>query len=60
MCPNCGGGFVPRPIRPRGEWRDGTGLAHDPAGTRRRQLRYSEAEVAALVEHLAGVDPRER
>jgi len=60
VCPNCGGGFVPRPIRPRGEWRDGTGLAHDPAGTRRRQLRYSEAEVAALVEQLAGVDPRER
>jgi len=60
VCPNCGGGFVPRPIRPRGEWRDRTGLAHDPAGTRRRQLRYSEAEVAALVERLAGVDPRER
>lgn len=28
-CPNCGGGFAPRPIRPA--WR----LAHDPAGTRR-------------------------
>ena len=60
VCPNCGGGFAPRPIRPRGEWRDRTGLAHDPAGTRRRQLGYSEAEVAALVEQLAGVDPRER
>ena len=60
VCPNCGGGFVPRPIRPQGEWRDGTGLANDPPGTRRRQLRHSEAEVAALVERLAGVDPRER
>ncbi len=28
-CPNCGGGFAPRPIRPA--WR----LANDPAGTRR-------------------------
>jgi len=60
VCPNCGGGFVPRPIRPQGEWRAGTGLAGDPPGTRRRQLRYSEDEVAALVERLAAVDPRER
>jgi hypothetical protein len=60
VCPSSGGGFFPRPIRPRGEWREGTGLAHDPAGTDRRQLRYSDSEVAALVERLAGVDPRER
>ena len=38
VCPNCGGGFVPRPIRPRRAWRDGTGLGHDPPGTRRREL----------------------
>jgi uncharacterized protein len=60
VCPNCGGGFVPRPLRPRGEWRAGTGLAHDPPGTRRRSLGYSEAEIGELVERLAGVDPRER
>jgi hypothetical protein len=60
VCPNCGGGFVPRPIRPRGEWRPGAGLAHDPPGTRRRQTRYSAAEVEALVERLSGVDPRDR
>ena len=23
VCPNCGGGFVPRPIRPAHSWRDG-------------------------------------
>ena len=23
VCPNCGGGFVPRPIRPRTAWRPG-------------------------------------
>ena len=60
VCPNCGGGFVPRPIRPRGAWRDGTGLDSDPPGTRRRALRYTEAEVADLVERLRGVDPLER
>jgi uncharacterized protein len=60
VCPNCGGGFVPRPIRPSGEWRDGTGLAHDPPGDQRRSLRYTEAEVAELVERLRGVDPGDR
>jgi len=35
VCPNCGGGFVPRPIRPSTEQRPGAGLNHDPASTRR-------------------------
>jgi hypothetical protein len=60
VCPNCGGGFVPRPIRPRGEWRQGTGLVHDPPSARRRRLGWTAAEVDELVERLRGVDPRER
>jgi len=36
VCPNCGGGFAPRPIRPARTWREGTGLVHDPPATRRR------------------------
>ena len=35
VCPNCGGGFQPRPIRPSRAWRSGTGLAHQPASTKR-------------------------
>ena len=30
VCPNCGGGFVPRPIRPAAEWRPGISLAKRP------------------------------
>ncbi len=30
VCPNCGGGFVPRPIRPQTVWREGTSLIHQP------------------------------
>ena len=60
VCPNCGGGFVPRPIRPRGEWREGTGLDHDPPGARRRELRYTEAQVGELVQRLRAVAPRDR
>jgi hypothetical protein len=60
VCPNCGGGFQARPIRPTQAWRDGTGLVNDPAGTRRRGVSYSAEEIAALVDELRGVPPNER
>jgi hypothetical protein len=31
VCPNCGGGFAPRPIRPRKNWRRGNYLGAHPA-----------------------------
>jgi len=31
VCPNCGGGFVPRPIRPSRNWRNGNYLGAFPA-----------------------------
>ena len=34
VCPNCGGGFSLRPIRPKKEWREGLSTAHQSAGTR--------------------------
>jgi uncharacterized protein len=60
VCPNCGGGFVPRPIRPAGEWRPGLSLAQRPASTTRVHLSYSEDEIAALSERLREVPPGER
>jgi hypothetical protein len=60
VCPNCGGGFVPRPIRPRQEHRAGTGLSHDPPGTTRRRVRWSQDEIRALSERLRGVPAEDR
>jgi hypothetical protein len=60
VCPNCGGGFQPRPIRPTRAWREGTGLAHDPAGTARRHTRYTAGEIEAFVASLRGVPPGNR
>ena len=60
VCPNCGGGFSSRPIRPREEWRPGLSLASRPASTERRHLSYSDAEIAAFSERLAGVPPDRR
>ena len=33
VCPNCGGGFTPRPVRPARNWRNNNYLGADPAGT---------------------------
>jgi hypothetical protein len=35
-CPNCGGNFVPRPVRPASDTRHGNDLQHYPAATTRR------------------------
>jgi hypothetical protein len=60
VCPNCGGGFQPRPIRPARAWRDGTGLASDPPGTRRRHASYGRDEIRAFVETVRATPPAER
>ena len=60
VCPNCGGGFAPRPIRPQHAWREGTGLVSDPPDSRRRRLRYSADEVSELVRTLRHTAPEER
>jgi len=60
VCPNCGGGFQPRPARPRRAWRDGTGLENDPPGTRRRHSPYAREEIAAFAEPIRGIPPGER
>lgn len=60
VCPNCGGGFAPRPLRPAKAWRQGTGLANHPPGEKRRQLNYSQQEIEALVAQLKDIPPRDR
>jgi uncharacterized protein len=60
VCPNCGGGFEPRPIRPRRAWRDGAGLAHDPPSPNRRHTPYSTAEIEAFSATLRETPPAER
>jgi uncharacterized protein len=33
VCPNCGSGFCPRPIRPKNNWKNGDFLGAYPAST---------------------------
>jgi hypothetical protein len=60
VCPNCGGGFVPRPVRPAREWRPGVCLDKRPASTQRVHLKWPRAEVAAFVGGVRGIDPAQR
>jgi hypothetical protein len=60
VCPNCGGGFVPRPIRPAREHRPGVSVARHPASKERVHLKYDREEVAAFVEQVRGIAPEER
>jgi uncharacterized protein len=60
VCPNCGGGFAPRPSRPRNEWRPGLSLAKRPASAERVHLSCDEASIAKLSIRLRDVPPEER
>jgi hypothetical protein len=60
VCPNCGGGFQVRPVRPRRAWRPGAGLDTDPAGTARRHTPYGSDELAEFVARIEDIPPAER
>ncbi|WP_119390128.1 DUF1272 domain-containing protein [Taklimakanibacter lacteus] len=60
VCPNCGGGFAPRPIRPATEWRAGLSLALRPASGRRVSLSYSREDIADHSRRIRDILPEER
>jgi hypothetical protein len=60
VCPNCGGGFTPRPVRPVTEWRPGLSLAKRPASTTRVHLSYSRDDIARHSARIRDVPPHER
>ena len=60
VCPNCGGGFVPRPIRPSAERRPGVWLGKHPASTPRVHLKWDRAELATFIAGVRDIPPEER
>lgn len=60
VCPNCGGGFVPRPIRPATEWRPGLSVAKRPPSDKRRSLSYSRENMAAHSRRIKDIAPEKR
>jgi hypothetical protein len=60
VCPNCGGGFAPRPIRPATEWRPGVSLAKRPPSSKRVHLSYSRGEIATHAMRIRDVPAEQR
>ncbi|MFK7887868.1 MAG: DUF1272 domain-containing protein [Gammaproteobacteria bacterium] len=60
VCPNCGGGFCERPVRPAVERVAGTGLGHSPAGTRVVHKPVDIKRQQELTATLADIPPHKR
>jgi uncharacterized protein len=60
VCPNCGGGFEKRPVRPATNWKNNNYLGADPAST---QVKYRPVDLQAHAEFgrkLSEISPEER
>ena len=60
VCPNCGGGFMPRPIRPATEWRPGVSVEKHPASDKRVHLKYSHDDLAEHSARIGNIPPEDR
>jgi len=60
VCPNCGGGFTPRPVRPARDWKGGNFLGKDPASTRVRHKPVDAAVHARFAAMIRNVPPERR
>ena len=60
VCPNCGGGFVPRPVRPANNWKGDNFLGKYPAGTTVKHRPVDAAAHAALRASIGKLPPDRR
>lgn len=60
VCPNCGGGFVARPIRPKVARREGVSISHQPASTKRVHTDYSLEELKEFSAKAKSIKPEDR
>ncbi|MFA0813479.1 DUF1272 domain-containing protein [Microbulbifer epialgicus] len=60
VCPNCGGGFCPRPVRPQTARRKGVGIQFQPASEKRILSRYSKDEMRNFAALVRGIAPEVR
>ena len=57
--PNCGGGFVPRLIRPSKNWKGGNFLGKDPASTKIRHRPVDPAAHAKFSAPIKDIPPEQ-
>ncbi len=60
VCPNCGGGFVQRPIRPAKNWKGDNFLGKDPASTNVKHRQVDLASHAIFAAKIKQIAPEDR
>lgn len=60
VCPNCGGGFVPRPIRPARNWKNNNFLGKDPASSTVRHRPVAPEAHALFAAWIKWIPAEER
>ena len=60
VCPNCGGGFERRPIRPARDWRGGNTLGHYPPSSTIRHRPVDPARHKTFAQPIGGIAPSSR
>lgn len=60
ICPNCGGGFVSRPIRPSTNWNDDNFLGTDPASTKVQHRPVDSAAHERFSAKIKMIQPEKR
>jgi len=60
VCPNCGGGFEARPVRPARNWKGDNFLGKDPAGTKVRHRPVDPAVQSRFSRVLRAIPPERR
>ena len=60
VCPNCGGGFVPRPIRPSTNWKGDNFLGKDPASAKVKHRPLDPAAHAKFSAPIRNIPPEKR
>ena len=60
VCPNCGGNFAPRPIRPARNWKDNNYLGNNPASSKVKHRPVNPNIHAQFSAKIKTISPKDR
>ena len=60
VCPNCGGGFTQRPVRPKRDLKGDNNLANYPATSKTKHRPVDPAQHREFAAPIEGIAPEER
>ena len=60
VCPNCGGGFTPRPVRPARDWKGQNFLGRHPASTEIVHKPVDQEVHREFARLIRDIDPQAR